>query len=79
MKSKVLGGYSFKSKNGKDLVVLTLEDSKLNSVGIVSTNVMAFAESLPSEVSKMLQKTYVIDVDASSGTPFAKEFFEIKG
>lgn len=78
MKTKVLGGVSFKSKNGKDLVTLTCVDDRLNSVGIVAKNVMAFKEQLPCELEKMVNKTYVIDIETNNGTSFAKEFFEIK-
>lgn len=79
MKTKVLGGISFKSKNGKDLVTITCQDNdRLNSIGIVTRNIMAFKETLPCELKDMINKTYVIDTDTNNGTSFAKEFFEIK-
>lgn len=79
MKAKVLGGVFFKSKNGKDLVTITCQDNdRLNSVGIVTRNIMAFKESLPCELKDMINKIYVIDTDTKDGTTYAKEFFEIK-
>ena len=45
MKTKILGAYSFESKNGKKLVNLSVTDDRINAYGVTSVNLMAMADS----------------------------------
>lgn len=79
MKTKILGAYSFKSKNGKDLTNLTVQDDRLNCFGICSVNLMCMTESLPCDLKDMINKNYFIDVRyGQNGSMFAQSFYEVK-
>lgn len=79
MKAKVLGGFEFKSKNGKDLVNLSVQDlDRLNSIGIVASSVLCMKDSIPGgSLKDMLNKTYIIDVERNNGSAFAKSFYDL--
>lgn len=79
MKTKILGGYSFQSKNGKNLTNLTCVDERQNADGVCAINLMALTDSLPGSVKDMLNKNYLIDIRyGQNGSMFAQSFYEVK-
>lgn len=79
MKTKILGGYSFQSKNGKNLTNLTCVDERQNADGVCAINLMAMTDSLPVPVKDMINKNYLIDVRyGQNGSMFAQNFYEVK-
>lgn len=74
MKGKILGGYSFTSKKGSDLYVLTVQEDRINCLGLVAINLMANKDSLPSDLKDMIGKNFIIDKNGS----FASDFYEVK-
>lgn len=79
MKTKILGGYSFQSKNGKNLTNLTCVDDRQNSDGVCAINLMAMTDSLPFPLKDMVNKNFLIDVRyGQNGSMFAQNFYEVK-
>lgn len=72
MKAKILGGYSFQSKNGNKCYSITVEDSRTDAIGTCCKNLMAV--KLPSPLDEMLNKTYLIDTNGN----FASDFYLLK-
>ena len=79
MNGKILGGYSFTSKAGKELVNLSIAEDRLNAVGVSTVNIMTLKDNLPADLSDMVNKTFIIDVRyGNNGSAFAQSFYEIK-
>ena len=79
MQGKILGGYVFTSKNGKNLVNLTVSEERLNGVGVCCQNIMTMQDALPAALGDMVNKTYVIDCRyGNGGSAFAQSFYQIK-
>lgn len=72
MKAKILGGYSFTSKQGNKCYSITLQDNRDNSIGLCCKNVMAV--KLPDTLENMIDKTYLIDTNGN----FASDFYLLK-
>jgi len=74
MKGKILGGYSFTSKKGSELVNITVQTDRVSCFGICAVNVMANKDSLPYDLKDMVGKSFVIDCNNN----FASSFYEVK-
>ena len=78
MKCKILGAYSFKSKNDKSLTNLSVTEERQNCVGTCTTNVLSLSDNLPESVDKMVGKEYIIDCRYTNGSAFASAFYPVK-
>lgn len=79
MQGKILGGYSFTSKTGKELVNLSIAEDRLNAVGVSTVNIMTLKDNLPAALTDMVNKSYVIDCRyGNNGSAFAQSFYELK-
>lgn len=79
MKTKILGGYSFQSKNGKNLTNLTCLDERQAAEGVCAINLMTMSDLLPVPLKDMVNKSYLIDVRyGQNGSMFAQSFYEVK-
>lgn len=79
MQGKILGGYSFTSKTGKELVNISVAEDRLNAVGVSTVNIMTLKDNLPASLTDMVNKSYVIDCRfGNNGSAFAQSFYELK-
>ena len=79
MQGKILGGYSFTSKTGKELVNISVAEDRLNAVGVSTVNIMTLKDNLPTALTDMVNKSYVIDCRCgNNGSVFAQCFYELK-
>ena len=83
MKGKILGGYRYVVGEGellKNKVALTIEEVRLNKVGLTCSVLKLDEEKLPDILENLVGRTFCIDTNYSSKYKcnFVNGFYEVK-